>query len=121
VDNFELPEEQHKKRIEEILKTVPYEYRSWLEEKLKYSNEKNLRKRLRELLDNFAELLYSFIPDKESFINKKFTKHINIKTIKILKKYCLYGKYSLKYFTSLLTRVRSHGKVLVKILLRYKI
>jgi hypothetical protein len=70
MDNFELPENQHKKRIEEILKTVPYEYRSWLEEKLKYSNEKTLRKRLKDLLDNFAELLDSFIPDKESFINK---------------------------------------------------
>jgi RecG-like helicase len=70
MNNFELPEEQHKKRIEEILKTVPQEYRNWLEEKLKYSNEKTLRKRLKELLDNFADILDNSIPDKDSFINK---------------------------------------------------
>jgi len=70
MNNFELREEQHKKRIEEILKTIPQEYRNWLEEKLKYSNEKTLRKRLKELLSDLSDIVDNYISDKDSFINK---------------------------------------------------
>jgi hypothetical protein len=71
--NFELTEEQHKKRIEEILNAVPLEHKDWLENKLAYSNEPNLRKRLKEILEKFADVLDEFIPDNDSFIHKVAT------------------------------------------------
>jgi predicted secreted protein len=71
--NFELPEKQHKKRIEEILNAVPHEHKDWLENKLAYSNEPGLRRRLKEILEKFADVLNDFIPDKDLFIHKVVT------------------------------------------------
>jgi chemotaxis regulatin CheY-phosphate phosphatase CheZ len=70
MDNFELPKEQHNKRLEEILRSVPEEYKGWLNEKLAYSNEKSLRKRLREIVKEFDPILKELIPDLDSFVDK---------------------------------------------------
>lgn len=67
--NYELPEEQHKKRLEEIIKAVSPKYKNWLENKLKYSNEPTLRKRLKDILDENEEILGELFAEG-SFINK---------------------------------------------------
>lgn len=56
--NEEVPQEEHRKRIERILEASPAEYKKWLEEKLKYSNEPSLRKRLKEIFDSLADVEY---------------------------------------------------------------
>jgi len=71
--NFELPEEQHKNRIVEILNAVSHGHKDWLKNKLAYSNEPNLRRRLKEILEKFADVLNKFIPDKDFFIHKVVT------------------------------------------------
>lgn len=70
MNNFELPEGEHKKRIDEILSSVPLTHKGWLKEKLAYSNEPSLRKRLKEIFDKFSDVLNEFIPDKKGFIEK---------------------------------------------------
>jgi len=68
--NYELPEEEHNKRIEEILNVVPEKSKEWLESKLAYSNEPNLRRRLREIFDKYSEIVNNFIANKKVFINR---------------------------------------------------
>ena len=67
--NYELAEDQHQKRIAEILSAVPDKYEEWLGKKLKYSNEPSLRKRLRDILKSCPEALNQVIRNKKSFIN----------------------------------------------------
>jgi hypothetical protein len=50
----DLPQVQADIRVREILDTTPTEYREWLENKLRYSNEPTLRKRLEELAQTFS-------------------------------------------------------------------
>lgn len=50
-NNLEMPEEDHQKRVNEILGAVPKEHRKWLEGKLQYSNEVTLRRGLKELIE----------------------------------------------------------------------
>lgn len=68
--NRELPKEQHKERICNILKSVPNEYKEWLSKKLAWSNEPTLQARLETLCDSFAISVNSIISDKDSFIRK---------------------------------------------------
>jgi len=68
--NQELVSEEHDKRISKILESVPSEYKEWLNQELKYSNEPNLRRRLRDLYNTFSLTLKSLNIKKESFINK---------------------------------------------------
>lgn len=70
--NEEVPQEEHRKRIEEILEASSKEYRKWLEEKLKYSNEPSLRKRLKEIYKSLVNVKYitQLIPDKKKFIEE---------------------------------------------------
>jgi hypothetical protein len=70
MDNFELPKEQHNKRLEEILRSVPEEYKGWLNEKLAYSNEKSLQKRLKEVFKEFDPILKELIPNSDSLVKK---------------------------------------------------
>lgn len=70
VSNEELQREQHKERIGNILATVPAKYKEWLQNKLTYSNEPTLRKRLNDIYDVLAtKPMYLFLGDK-AFINK---------------------------------------------------
>lgn len=67
----ELPEADHQKRCEAIINAVSEEYRGFIKEKLKYSNESSLRKRLKELIKEFdCATLQKVIPDFRSFITK---------------------------------------------------
>lgn len=49
-DGVDLPPDEHAKRIASIVDAVSEEQRKWLQEKLKYSNEPSLRRRLRQLV-----------------------------------------------------------------------
>lgn len=52
----ELPDSDHSNRLGSIIDSCPDSHRQWLREKLRYSNEIGLRKRLKELLSERAEL-----------------------------------------------------------------
>ena len=49
-DPYELSPEKHERRLEQILNTVPEQWRSWLETKLLSSNYRTLGKRVRDVL-----------------------------------------------------------------------
>ncbi len=71
-NNYIIDKEEHKKRISYILEKIDdAEYREWIEEKIEYSNEPNLRKRLNML---FKEL--NFIIDISSKKRKKLVNDI---------------------------------------------
>lgn len=58
-NNLDLPEEEHKQRINEILNAVgkaSQENRNWLSGRLKHSNEPGLKKRLNIILENYHEI-----------------------------------------------------------------
>jgi hypothetical protein len=69
----DLPEEEHAKRIKEILGGAPEEHRKWLEGKLTYSNEPSLRRRLKEIHGRYPESVGSIVGDSRSFIQKVVT------------------------------------------------
>jgi len=52
----DIPEADHEMRIKSIIDASPKDHRKWLSEKLQYSNEVGLRKRLKELLNERADL-----------------------------------------------------------------
>ena len=64
--NCELPPDQAEKRIQDILKAAPDEYKEWLKNKLRYSNELTLRKRLQELVSAYSFLEFD---DGDQFID----------------------------------------------------
>jgi hypothetical protein len=70
----DLPEEEHEKRKEAILEAVSDQHRDWLEGKLKYSNEPNLRKRIKEIFKEYPESVKATVgssgKERDSFINK---------------------------------------------------
>lgn len=68
--NQVMPEEQHQEKVARILAKVGEEDRSWLEEKLMYSNEPTLRQRLREILKLSPQLVMKAIGNFKSFIKK---------------------------------------------------
>jgi hypothetical protein len=67
--NFELPLNEHNERINEILNSTPEAQKSWLSNKLKYSNEPTLRHRLRELWDKTPTSISAKFGSKDSFVN----------------------------------------------------
>ncbi len=71
-DKQDLPEEKHQQRIEAILAGTPQEYKKWLTDKLKYSNELNLRKRLKDLLDSNSvnKVILPLVRKKNAFVDK---------------------------------------------------
>ncbi|MEQ6360496.1 HEPN domain-containing protein [Thermoanaerobacter thermohydrosulfuricus] len=97
--NEEVPQEEHRKRVERILEASPEEYKKWLEEKLKYSNEPSLRKRLKEIFDSLADVEYitQLIPDKKRFIEEVVsTRNYFIHYDRSLKSKALEGKALLR-------------------------
>jgi hypothetical protein len=52
--NLELPPEEGKKRVDDIVNVAPEQHRKWLKNKLRYSNELTLRRRLKELVESFS-------------------------------------------------------------------
>ena len=65
----DLPAAEHDARIKAIIDATPAEHREWLTEKLKYSNELSLRRRLKLLVGRFAFLLDELIPDRKAVIS----------------------------------------------------
>jgi hypothetical protein len=55
----ELPEEEHERRVEEVVSAAPDAHRAWLRGRLAYSNEPGLRKRLAEIMRRDPEAMKS--------------------------------------------------------------
>jgi hypothetical protein len=69
-DETDKPAGEHEARIKEILEAAPAAHRDWLREKLRYSNELSLRRRLKLLFAQFSYLLDDgLIPDRKATIN----------------------------------------------------
>ncbi|MCS7216042.1 MAG: hypothetical protein NZ826_07875 [Thermodesulfovibrio sp.] len=68
--NYELPEEEHAKRLEEIIKATPSEHKEWLKNKLAYSNEPTLRRRLKDIFGMLGILSKEIYSDEDQFISK---------------------------------------------------
>lgn len=68
-ESYEMHPDEHKARITEILDVIP-KYREWLEQKLNYSNEPSLRKRLTELYDKYSIILNKYIKNEKKYVNK---------------------------------------------------
>ena len=69
----DIPEKEHQERMDEILSTAPAAHRQWLKEKLTYSNEPSLRRRLRGLLAEANTIMSPIFPDNKKrriFIQK---------------------------------------------------
>jgi hypothetical protein len=61
----ESPEDEHKRRMKEILESVPEHYRGWLVRKLKHSNEPALADRLREIFRKYIEIVKPVVGKKK--------------------------------------------------------
>lgn len=68
--NQVLSEEEHRNRVDFILAQTPEKYRNWLAERLQYSNEPSLRRRIKELISVVDEVVSPLVPDRRSFIQK---------------------------------------------------
>jgi hypothetical protein len=62
-----LPETEHQKRLNEVLAGAG-SHRRWLEDKLQYSNELSLRKRLQELLRRVPPVTADLVKNKSKFV-----------------------------------------------------
>jgi hypothetical protein len=61
--------EEHRKMVEEIVKSIHNSNKVWLKERLSFSNEPSLHSRLLELLNSFSiETIDKIVIDKEQFI-----------------------------------------------------
>lgn len=71
IKNEDISSAEHEERIKQILSNTPDKYRDWLREKLKYSNEPNLRKRIKEIYNKLKNIGYvnDLIPKKKDFVD----------------------------------------------------
>lgn len=60
-------EEDHQRRVSEIMESIPSEYESWLNGKLRHGNELSLRQRIKRLVDRHDTVFEEYIVDKHSF------------------------------------------------------
>lgn len=69
-----LSDEDYKKVYNALVNAIPdgikRDFRDSLKGKLKYGHNFSLRKRLKEILDKYQEIVSDFIKDKNGFINK---------------------------------------------------
>ncbi|MGA2738552.1 MAG: HEPN domain-containing protein [Bryobacteraceae bacterium] len=68
-DETDLPPCQHEARMKDILDAAPPAHRDWLGQKLTYSNELSLRRRLKILFAQFSYLLDEVIADRKTTIS----------------------------------------------------
>jgi hypothetical protein len=59
---------EHEARLAAIIEAAPAEHRDWLSEKLQFSNELSLRRRLKGLFARFAYVIDELVPDRKSLI-----------------------------------------------------
>lgn len=64
----DAPAVDHELRIKDILEAAPAAHRNWLEQKLRYSNEISLRRRLKLLFAQYAFLMDELLPDRKAII-----------------------------------------------------
>lgn len=67
--NDVLPAEQHAALVQRVLESVVPSDREWLSGRLTYSNEPNLRRRLRELADYAGEPFRLFVGDTKRWVH----------------------------------------------------
>lgn len=60
--------EEHSARLESVLNSCPPQYREWLNDRLRHSNEPTLRQRLREILSRYHANVVGVLRDEKSFI-----------------------------------------------------
>ena len=65
----ELPAEQHERRIQKILAGAPSEHQDWLSNKLTFSNELSLRRRLKDILSRCPEVVTKLL-NKKTFVHE---------------------------------------------------
>lgn len=74
MDTTDLPEEEHERRKQEILDAVPERHRAWLEDRLEYSNEPSLGRRLKEIIRRYPDSTYPVAGEnsrkRDSFVFK---------------------------------------------------
>lgn len=83
-DESDQPQDVHEARVKSILEASPPAHRDWLEQKLAYSNELSLRRRLKLLFAQFSYLLDDLIPDRKAVIsaiydNRNYLTHYDAK------------------------------------------
>lgn len=83
-DESDQPQDVHEARMKAILDAAPPAYRDWLEQKLTFSNELSLRRRLKLLFAQFSYLLDDLIPDRKAAIsaiydNRNYLTHYDAK------------------------------------------
>lgn len=67
----DIPEQDHKKRCEEIISSIPVQHEKFIKELLSYSNEQRLRRRLKDLMIEFdCPTLKKVIPNFKRFCDK---------------------------------------------------
>jgi len=72
LSNKELPEDVFNQRISEIINSVENKYEKWLKRKLKFANEPNLERRLRDIIDRNNSIISIILGDRDEvarFIN----------------------------------------------------
>lgn len=75
-NKFDIVPEKHNERMIKIISFAPIEHMDWLLTKLKYSNEVNLGKRLKEIISLHADIAEIYIGNKtqqKKFITKVVT------------------------------------------------
>jgi len=74
IGGHDLPEDEHQKRVDEIINSAPTEWRRWLMKKLEYSNELSLRTRLTGICEMFPYVSSRLIGDREE--RKRFVSQV---------------------------------------------
>lgn len=70
VGGMDIPEEEHEKKINNIIQGCNQEYKDWLKEELQYSNELTLKRRLEVLLERFPDVLENYPLEGKKFIRR---------------------------------------------------
>ena len=66
-----LPEDEYKKKLNEIVNSVPEEHKDFVKERLSYANALTLSDRLKELVGKCpVEIKKKYFPDEETFIKQ---------------------------------------------------
>lgn len=68
-DNTTFPPEEHEKQLAAILESCPEDSKQWLAQKLQFSNEPSLRKRLKDLFARVGDSVSLLIPKQKTFVN----------------------------------------------------
>ncbi len=68
--NYETEPAEHARRINVILSSIPEQYREWMRDGLRYSNEPSHGQRLKELYQDFQGIMDEHVEDRGTFIHR---------------------------------------------------